>query len=83
MPGQAVSKLVDETANLLVLLTQSVTTKRLLAAKTDLAGLKTLQMMGFVVVVLVLELSGTSGLYRGFTWQNQSALGALTLVRRA
>ena len=37
MPGQAVSKLVDETANLLVLLPQSVTTKRLLAARTELA----------------------------------------------
>ena len=30
--------MVDETANLLVLLPQSVTTKRLLAEKTDLAG---------------------------------------------
>ena len=62
LPGQGVSKLVDETANLLVLLPQSVTTKRLLAAKTDLAGAEILRLAVFVVVVLVLELSGTSGL---------------------
>ena len=47
LPGQAVSKLVDETANLLVLLPQSVTTKRLLAAKTDLAGAESSATDGF------------------------------------
>ena len=47
MPGQGVSKLVDETANLLVLLPQSVTTKRLLAAKTDLAEAEISASVGF------------------------------------